>query len=170
MQGAFLEVVADMLGSLGAIAAGLIRWATGWWYADPIFSVGIGLCLIPRTLRLMSNAVDVLLEGAPEGLDVAAVEASLRTAPGIIDVHDRHIWSITSGIVSMSAHVRISAAIDNEDVLDSSERRMAAQFDIHHTTIQIERSPRTEVPYHAQADHGPIPNSMANQHEYKERQ
>ena len=152
LQGAFLEVIADMLGSVGVIVAGVIMWTTGWWYADPIFSVGIGLFVIPRTLRLMWKATNVLMEGAPEGLDVAAIETALAGAQGVTGVHDLHVWSITSGIVSLSAHVRVDGSADSDEVLNRLNTMLADRFDIHHTTVQVERSPRDEVIYHAQAE------------------
>ena len=149
VQGAFLEVVADMLGSLGVLIAGAIIWATGWGYADPLFSIGIGLFVIPRTLRLMSKSVNVLMEGAPEGLDVVAVEAEMRAMPEVTGIHDLHVWSITSGIPALSAHVRIAPGADGDVVLDRVVERLAERFDIHHATIQIERAGRAEAIYHA---------------------
>lgn len=149
VQGAFLEVVADLLGSLGVIIAGIIMLTTGWWYADPIFSVGIGLFILPRTYRLMSGAVNILMEGAPAGLDVPAVEAALEADADVQAVHDLHVWSITSGITALSAHVRLSATADGDRVLARLNAVLADRFDIHHTTIQIERAARAEAICHA---------------------
>lgn len=155
VQGAFLEVVADALGSVAVVVAGIVLWTTGWWYADPLFSVGIGLFVIPRTLHLMSKAVNILMEGAPAGMDLDAVESALRSTRGVTEVHDLHVWSITSGIVALSAHARISPDTNGDAVLDQMAQVLADQFDIHHTTIQIEQSSRSEVLYHA-------PNQAAN--------
>lgn len=148
VQGAFLEVVADLLGSLGVIIAGVIMLTTGWWYADPLFSVGIGLFIVPRTYRLMSGAINILMEGSPAGLDVAAVEAMLHRDRDVASVHDLHIWSITSGIPALSAHVQVRPDADGDTVLERINRQFAAGFDIHHTTIQIERARLDEASYH----------------------
>lgn len=155
VQGAFLEVVADMLGSVGVVVAGLIMWTTGWWYADPLFSVFIGLFVIPRTLRLMSRAVNILLEGSPEGIDMPALEASLESVPDVQDIHDLHVWSITSGIVSLSCHAQIEEGTDGDAVLDRLAFILADRFDIHHTTIQIEQARRDEAFYHSREEDEP---------------
>lgn len=148
VQGAFLEVVADLLGSLGVVIAGLIIWITGWGYADPLFSIGIGLFVIPRTVRLMSKAVHVLMEGAPHDLDIGEVEATMNAVSGVRSVHDLHVWSVTSGLASLSAHVHIEQTADGDAVLDRITRQLENRFDIHHCTIQIERKTREEELYH----------------------
>jgi cobalt-zinc-cadmium efflux system protein len=153
VEGAFLEVVADLLGSLGVIVAGIIIEATGWWYADPLFSVGIGLFIIPRTLRLMRSAANILMEGAPEGLDVAAVEATIAGDPEVRGVHDLHVWGITSGIPALSAHVFVRPGANSDDVLARVNDQLAERFDIHHTTLQIEQAPRSENVYHEVGRH-----------------
>ena len=105
VAGAFQEVLADLLGSLAALAAGATMLLTGWWYADPLCSVAVALLVLPRTWRLLREAVHVLLEGTPPGVDLAAVRAALRAVPGVRAVHDLHVWSITSGSAALSAHV-----------------------------------------------------------------
>lgn len=159
VQGAFLEVVADLLGSLGVLIAGSIIWATGWGYADPIFSIGIGIFVVPRTLRLMSRAVHVLMEGAPTDLDVAEVERVMMNVSGVQTIHDLHVWSITSGVVSLSAHARIDDIAKGDDVLELLGQELARRFNIHHTTIQIERSERAEVIYHQSEEHNEHPKA-----------
>jgi cobalt-zinc-cadmium efflux system protein len=145
MQGAFLEVVSDLLGSVGVIAAAGVMWATGWWYADPIFSVLIGLVILPRTWRLMKQAVNVLLEGTPAHLNLADVEQAMLAVEGAAAVHDLHIWTITSGVDALSAHVVLDPAIEPVSA-DTLVERMAAvvkeRFGIGHTTIQVERTDR----------------------------
>lgn len=147
MQGAFLEVVSDLLGSVGVIAAGVIMWATGWWYADPIFSVVIGLFILPRTWNLMRQAVDVLLEATPAHISLAAVEQAMLGVEGVASVHDLHVWTITSGIDALSAHVVLKEGVP-PDVARSVVERMGAvlkdKFKIDHTTIQVEHSSRKE--------------------------
>lgn len=152
VQGAFLEVVSDLLGSVGVIVAGVVMLTTGWWYADPIFSVGIGLFIIPRTYRLMSGAIHILMEGAPAGLDLSAVDETIRSDPDVQAVHDLHVWSITSGLAALSVHVQISPAADGDAVIDRLNQRLGAAFDVHHTTIQIERAPLAETTYHVPDD------------------
>ena len=163
VEGAFLEVMADLLGSVAVIAAGVIMLTTGWWYADPIFSVVIGLFIIPRTLRLMGGAVNVLMEGAPANLDVAAVEAAIASDRDVLAVHDLHVWSITSGVAALSAHAHVRPEADGDAVLARLNATLGERFDIHHTTVQIERSPCGEKTYHAPR---PAQDGVASGHDH----
>ena len=141
IQGAFLEVVSDALGSIGVIIAGLIMFFTGWYYADPIFSVLIGLFILPRTWKLLTQAVNVLLEGTPAHINVAAVEQAMLKLNGVGDIHDLHVWTITSGIEALSAHVVLNQGGDSEaatKILDGLNSTLKQEFGIDHTTIQIE--------------------------------
>ncbi len=141
VQGAFLEVVSDALGSVGVILASLIMLTTGWYYADPLFSVLIGLFILPRTWRLLTQAVNVLLEGVPAHIDVAAVKEAMLQVDGVAAVHDLHVWTITSGIDALSAHVVLADDVDPQAaprVLEALAQRLREEFGIEHTTIQIE--------------------------------
>ena len=141
VQGAFLEVVSDALGSVGVILASLIMLTTGWYYADPLFSVLIGLFILPRTWRLLTQAVNVLLEGVPAHIDVAAVKKAMLQVDGVAAVHDLHVWTITSGIDALSAHVVLADDVDPQAaprVLEALAQRLREEFGIEHTTIQIE--------------------------------
>ena len=111
-RGAFLHVIGDMLGSVGAIAAALIMMATGWYLADPILSAGIGGLILWSSWRLFRESVDVLLESAPKRVDVAAVCKAMKGVEGVAAVHDLHVWTVTSGLVALSAHVEVSPARD----------------------------------------------------------
>ena len=145
MKGAYLEVVSDLLGSIGVIIAGVIMLTTGWYYADPIFSVLIGLFILPRTWSLLKQAVNVLLEAAPGEIDVAAVQSAILSVENVGAVHDLHVWTITSGLVSLSAHVVLkkgSMASESERVIDTISARLKEQFQISHTTLQIEAAER----------------------------
>lgn len=141
LQGAFLEVVSDTLGSLGVIVASLIIYFTGWYYADPIFSVLIGLFILPRTWGLMIQAVNVLLEGAPAHVSLKAVEDAIRSIPGVAAVHDLHVWTITSGLEAMSAHVVLADSLSlqaGQKILETLNAELKEKFAIEHTTIQVE--------------------------------
>ena len=141
VQGAFLEVVSDMLGSIGVIVAGLIMYFTGWYYADPIFSILIGLFILPRTWGLMLQAINVLLESTPAHINMKALENTMRTIPGIADVHDLHVWTITSGMEALSAHVVLAAnkpLEESQEILDLLNTKLNSDFGVAHTTIQIE--------------------------------
>lgn len=143
VRGAFLEVVSDTLGSLGVIIASLVMFFTGWYYADPIFSVLIGLFILPRTWSLLSEAVNILLEGTPAHINLKAVEDAIRAVPGVASVHDLHVWTITSGIESLSAHVILAAGTppgDAQRILQALNARLREQFKIEHTTVQIEQT------------------------------
>ncbi len=147
VQGAFLEVVSDALGSIGVIIAGLIMFWTGWYYADPIFSVVIGLFILPRTWKLLMQAVNVLLEGTPAHINVAAVEQAMLKVECVAKVHDLHVWTITSGIDALSAHVVIADECDakeSDKILQQLSIVLKEKFGIDHSTIQIEKASRYE--------------------------
>ena len=147
LQGAFLEVVSDSLGSIGVIIAGLIMFWTGWYSADPIFSVVIGLFILPRTWKLLTQAVNVLLEGTPAHINVAAVEQAMLKVKCVEKVHDLHVWTITSGIDALSAHVVVAETCDPKEgdkILQQLSTVLKENFGIDHSTIQIEKASRYE--------------------------
>lgn len=148
VKGAYLEVVSDLLGSVGVIVAAGVMWATGWYYADPIFSVVIGLFILPRTWGLMRQAVNVLLEATPAHINLAEVEKALLGVEGVASVHDLHVWTITSGVDALSVHVVLTANVALP-VADAIIERAAAvleeTFGIGHTTIQVEKTDRRAV-------------------------
>jgi cobalt-zinc-cadmium efflux system protein len=138
VRGAYLEVLGDLLGSVGVIvAAAVITW-TDWWYADPIVAVAIGLFILPRTWRLARAALRILVQAAPEHLDVAAVRATLAAVPGVIDVHDLHVWTLTSGMEVASAHLLLQPAAEIGAVLATAREALHDRFGIGHATLQIE--------------------------------
>lgn len=137
LKGAYLEVMADMLGSIGVIVAALIVWLTGWVYADTIIGAAIGLFILPRTYVLMRHAVRILMEVAPPDVDVPAVETKLREIDGVADVHDLHIWTITSGIEAASVHVLVTSDERIHPVLDAA-RTVLADVGVTRPTVQVE--------------------------------
>ncbi|MBI2757769.1 MAG: cation transporter [Chloroflexi bacterium] len=147
VQGAFLEVVSDTLGSLGVIVAGLIMYFTGWYYADPIFSVLIGLFILPRTWKLMMEAVNVLLEATPARINLKSVEEAMRAMPNVAAVHDLHVWTITSGMESLSAHIVLAEGVSlqaGQKILETLNAQLKEKFGIEHTTLQIESANLSE--------------------------
>ena len=138
VKGAYFEVLSDMLGSLGVIAAAAIIAVTGWSVVDPLIGAAIGLFILPRTWRLLSEALHILLEGTPPEVDLELLGRRIREIPGVAGVHDLHVWSITSGLNSMSAHVLIHDTMDGPRVLKCVCDAMKADFEIDHVTIQIE--------------------------------
>ena len=138
MHGAFLEVAADLAASVGAVVAGVVMHFTGWWRADALVSVLIGLFIVPRAWRLLRSALDVLLEASPADVDVAGIEAAMREVPGVQSVHDLHVWTITSGFVAMSGHVEASGRRSSE-VLHDVQVLLRERFRIEHATLQVER-------------------------------
>lgn len=137
VKGAYLEVMADMLGSVGVIVAALVVWLTGWVYADTIIAAAIGLFIVPRTYVLMRHALRILMEVAPPEIDVAGVESRLRSLDGVADVHDLHIWTITSGIEAASVHVLVSFDDRIHPVLDEA-RTVLSEVGITRCTVQVE--------------------------------
>ena len=138
VQGAFLELLSDLLGSVGVILAAVIILSTGWQVADPVISVVIGLFILPRTWRLLRSALDVLLEGTPNHINLNDVDGALASVPGVASVHDLHVWTITSGFVAMSGHV-VAANRPSEDVLHDLRLILRERFTIEHATIQVEQ-------------------------------
>jgi cobalt-zinc-cadmium efflux system protein len=137
VKGAYFEVMSDMLGSLGVIVAALAIMFTGWRLADPIIGAGIGLFIVPRTWSLLKQAVHVLMEGTPPEVDLVLLERALKDVPGVVAVHDLHVWTITSGLDSMSCHLVEDMAHGRETLLAASQA-MKNGFNLTHTTIQIE--------------------------------
>lgn len=138
LKGAYFEVLADMLGSIGVIISALIIMFTGWTLADPIVGAAIGLFIVPRTWTLLKGAVNILLEAVPAGFDVQKLERSLLAIEGVETVHDLHVWTITSGVDAMSGHVVVRDGIDEQIVLRAAREELHEQFGIDHITIQIE--------------------------------
>lgn len=140
IKGAFLEVVSDMLSSVAVIIAGIIILATGWLYIDPIMSALIGLFILPRTYNLLKESVDILLEGVPKDVDYAAVEKFIAEKPGVVSVHDLHIWTLTSGINALSGHIIMKAEtqlLEINEVTSAIKDELVAKFKITHTTIEV---------------------------------
>ncbi|GGS32876.1 cation diffusion facilitator family transporter [Streptomyces griseoviridis] len=142
VRGAFLEVVADALGSVAVIVSALVIVTTGWQAADPIASLVIGVMIVPRTVKLLRETLDVLLEAAPKGVDIAEVRAHILALDGVEDVHDLHAWTITSGMPVLSAHVVVSSevlnAIGHEKMLHELQGCLGVHFDVEHCTFQLE--------------------------------
>lgn len=142
VRAAFLEVAADALGSLAVIISALVILTTGWQAADPIASLVIGLMIVPRTVKLLRETLDVLLEAAPRGVDMAEVRAHILDLDGVEDVHDLHAWTITSGMPVLSTHVVVSSdvlsAIGHEKMLHELQECLGDHFDVAHCTFQLE--------------------------------
>lgn len=139
MKGAYFEVLSDMLTSVGVIIAGIIMLTTGWYYADPIISVGIGLFILPRTWTLLKDAVVVLLEATPYDVNVASLRETLTKIEGVAEIHDLHVWSLTSGVNALSVHAVLAAAAEHDDVLERVHNCCTHEFKIAHVTAQTER-------------------------------
>ena len=138
LQGAYFEVLSDMVSSLGVIAAALIMWTTGWRYADPLVSAGIGLFIVPRTWRLLRQAVGVLLEGTPSEINVASLREAIGQIDGVQSVHDLHVWTLTSGINAMSVHVVCTSGASRDELLSRVHDGVRSTFAINHLTVQLE--------------------------------
>jgi hypothetical protein len=128
VKGAYFEVLSDALSSLGVILAAALIWTTGWYYADPLISAGIGLFILPRTWRLLKEATSVLLEGTPTDVSLAAVRAAIESLPGVVGVHDLHAWSLTSGVNALSAHVVIVEGARLGETLTVVHREVTSTF------------------------------------------
>jgi cobalt-zinc-cadmium efflux system protein len=138
VRGAYLEVVGDLLGSVGVIVAAVIIKSTGWSYADPIVAVIVACMILPRTFALGRSAVRILVQAAPAHLDVAVVRDRLAAVPGVCDVHDLHVWTLTSGMDVASAHLSLDPAAELGTVLATARDALHQDFAIDHATLQVE--------------------------------
>src|SRR3989449_7318233 len=137
-RGAYLHVVSDALGALGAIAAGVIILATGWTLADPLISVGIGALILHGAWRLVKESVDVLLEATPTHISLPTVHDRLVSVPGVESVHDLHVWTVTSGVVALSGPLAVKNPSDNQPVLEAVQGRRRGEFGMRHVTGPVE--------------------------------
>ncbi len=138
MKGAYFEVFSDMLTSIGVIVAGIIMLTTGWYYADPLISAGIGLFILPRTWMLLKDAVGVLLEGTPSDVNVTALREGVLSLAGVAGVHDLHVWSLTSGVNAMSVHAVLDDGATHDEVLTRVQQHVTSNFKVSHVTVQVE--------------------------------
>jgi len=139
-RAAYLHVVGDLIGSVGALAAGAIVLGTGWTPADPLISIFIGALILVSAWRLVKESTDVLLEATPGDIALEEVHDRILAVRGVDSVHDLHVWTVTSGVVAMSGHLVVRNPADNQPVLEAVQDRMRA-LGIHHVTVQMEREP-----------------------------
>lgn len=138
VAGAYLEVIADLAGSVAVIVAAAIIMLTGWSYIDPIFGAGIGLFILPRAWRLGGRAIRILIQAAPAGLDLGEVHRRLAAIPGVSDVHDLHIWTLTSEMNVASVHLTLAPDGDIHQVIDLATATLRADYQIAHAAVQVE--------------------------------
>jgi cobalt-zinc-cadmium efflux system protein len=138
VEGAYLEVLSDLVGSAGVIVAAVVIAVTDWAWVDPLVGVAIGLFILPRTWRLAAQALRILVQAAPAGLDLAGLESELRGVDGVVDVHDLHVWTLTSEMDVASAHLMVGTGTDAHAVLDRARDIMRDGHGIDHATLQVE--------------------------------
>ena len=142
-RSAYLHIVSDLLGSVGALLAGVIILATGWVQADPAISLLISLLILGSAWRLVKESTDVLLEAAPANIALSDVHDRIASIPGVASVHDLHVWTVTSGVIAMSGHLVVQNPVDNQRVLEAVQARLGG-MGIGHVTVQMERDPTCE--------------------------
>jgi len=143
VRGAALEVLADAVGSAVVLVVAVVMTITAWDWVDPVAAIGLGLFILPRAARLAAHALRVLLEAAPPHIDLAGVQADLADIPGVLDVHDLHIWTLTSDMEVATAHVMIGPSTDSHAVLDQAQQRLRERHGVMHATLQLEPSDHT---------------------------
>ena len=138
VRGAYFEVMSDTLGSLGVILAAIVMWSSGWAWVDPVIGAAIGLFILPRAWRLGRDALRILVQAAPDGVDLPAITGALTEIPGVSDVHDLHVWTLTSEMDVLTAHLGVAADTDTRDVLTQARTMLAERFRLTHATLQVE--------------------------------
>jgi cobalt-zinc-cadmium efflux system protein len=138
VRGAYYEVVADTLGSIGVIVAAVVMAATGWGWVDPVVGAAIGLFILPRAWRLGGEAVRVLVQAAPAGTDLDAISTALSGIEGVNGVHDLHVWTLTSDMDVLTAHIAVDDGAASQVVLHRARTLLAEQFHLSHATLQVE--------------------------------
>jgi cobalt-zinc-cadmium efflux system protein len=149
LRGAFLHVVSDALGSVGAIVAGIIMLTTGWYLADPLISVFIGILILFSSWSLVKDSVSVLMQDVPKGIRLEDVRRTIEAVEGVSAVHDLHVWAVTSDIFTLSAHAVVENGGDFHEVLNGIEDTLKERYNIEHTTIQLEIESREEKEFKA---------------------
>ncbi|NIV37201.1 MAG: cation diffusion facilitator family transporter, partial [Anaerolineae bacterium] len=134
VRGAFLHVLSDAVGSMGAICAGAVMVTTGWYRADALASIFIGTFILVSSWRLLRESLGVLLEAAPSGIDVAEVESAVRAVDGVEGVHDLHIWTVTSGFIALTCHAEVTGSRDVQQVLAELCQMLHQRYGIRHVT------------------------------------
>jgi cobalt-zinc-cadmium efflux system protein len=144
LRGALLHVVGDALGSVGAIVAGLIMVTTGWYLADPLIGIGIGILILYSSWHLVKESLSVLMQAVPKGIELEEVRRTIAEVEGVNEVHDLHIWAVTSDIFTLSAHAVVENGGNFHDVLNGIEATLKERYNIEHVTIQLETESRAE--------------------------
>jgi cobalt-zinc-cadmium efflux system protein len=143
VEGAYLDVLADSVASVGVIVAGTIVAITGWNRIDALVAVAIAIWIVPRAWRLAASALRILIQAAPSGFDVGKLQTDLASVPGVVDVHDLHVWTLTSEMDVASAHLMVAAGTDPHGVLDQARDVLRARYEIAHATLQVEPDDHT---------------------------
>jgi cobalt-zinc-cadmium efflux system protein len=138
LRGAYLEVLSDMLGSIGVVVGAIVWGITGWEWVDPVIGVAIALFILPRAWRLGREAMRVLLQAAPAGLDLPALQTDIAAIDGVVDVHDLHVWTLTSEMEVVTAHLVVTTGTETHGVLDRARALLAEGYGITHATFQVE--------------------------------
>ena len=138
IRGAYLEVLADLVGSVGVLISGAVTLLFGWRWADPVLGVAIGLFVLPRTWTLARRSLRILFQHAPERVDVDALTKALCALPGVREVHDVHVWTLTSGMEVASAHLTVRSGSDQDEILRTARTVLADEYQIEHATLQVE--------------------------------
>jgi cobalt-zinc-cadmium efflux system protein len=147
LRGAFLHVVSDAVGSVGAIAAGVVMLTTGWYLADPLISILIAVLVLFSSWNLVKESFSILMQSVPKGIRLEEVQRTIESVEGVAKVHDLHIWTVTSGIYTLSAHAVVENGGDLHGVLNGIEDTLKQRFNIEHTTIQLETESREETEF-----------------------
>jgi cobalt-zinc-cadmium efflux system protein len=145
MQAALRHVLADALGSVGVLVAALVIVTTGWEYADPIAGAVIGILVLASSWSVLRDSVHILLEGAPKGMDTRELGRRLSEMPGVVDVHDLHVWTITSGFPALAAHVLVERGDDCHARRRELEELLRREYGIEHTTLQVDHAAAPSV-------------------------
>jgi cobalt-zinc-cadmium efflux system protein len=145
LEGVLRHSAADALGSIGVIVAGLIVITTGWDQADPLVSIAIGVLILLGSWRLLREPFDVLMESAPEGIDVQEVGRAMCGVDGVREVHDLHVWTVTSGFPALAAHIRSDPRDSADEVRERVESVLHERFGLEHTTLQVVPEPLLQI-------------------------
>jgi cobalt-zinc-cadmium efflux system protein len=143
LRGAYLEVVADAVGSVGVLLGAIIIAVSSWYWVDSVIAIGIGLFILPRAYRLGRDSLRILVESAPAHIDVDHVTHDLQQIDGVVEVHDLHVWTITSGMDAMSVHLQVQPDCDMHGVLDQARDLLRDHHRITHATVQVEPTEHT---------------------------